>query len=400
MVKKLVIIVFTFFVNLLVAQSTEGYWDKMRVTTETISLRAGEKKVIKSQNFPTGTTEVVYRITVLDNNQKLSNSLFSLLKSIPDPTGISQGTAGAVFLVSAISGDDKCKYAIFTNSNDAQNYVKSDDFKNACFVQEKPINKAARLLSNTCINLTSQNLWFAFDSNNWFMNQKIIVEIVPWVNKNLSRGWNLQTKQEIINYTKTFKVYPLLTKKDSFSANFLELVTTKYTYKEFSSLISQEKMLVVDNLTLQIIKKIGEENNFNNLIREASDTAFLNGNIDTAITILQQDLIEKNSALITDYNKLGYYFILTKQFYKAENILLKGIEKDKTEIELQLNLAHVYLFTNRINEAKIIHEKYKNLNINTKISWNEQILKDFELFKKYNLPTNNFKKIKRIISKY
>jgi len=43
----------------------------------------------------------------------MANSLVSVLKSIPDPTGISQGSAGAVLLLSKISGEDKCKYAIF-----------------------------------------------------------------------------------------------------------------------------------------------------------------------------------------------------------------------------------------------------------------------------------------------
>ena len=398
MVKKIVVIFFVFFGNLLVAQSTEGYWDNMRVSTETITLRAGEKKFFKTQDFPVGTTEIVYRITILDNNQKLSNSLFSLLKSIPDPTGISQGTAGAVFLLSTISGDDKCKYGIFTTNSDAQNYIKTNEFTNACYIQEKPINKEARLLSDNCINFKTQNLWFAFDSNNWFMNQKIVVEIVPWVNKNLSRGWNSQTKQEIINFTKTLKVYSSLIKKETFSANFLELVVVKYTYKEFSSLINQEKMLVIENVIEACVKKIGEENNSYNMFREASNAAFLKGNSDLAIKILQEDIFDKNRALITDFRKLGNYYLLTKQFEKAENIFLKGIEKDTSEIHLQLDLAHVYLFTNRIEEAKAIHEKYKNQNINTITSWVEQTKNDFDLFKKYKLPSNNFKKIKRILN--
>jgi hypothetical protein len=48
----------------------------------------------------------------LDDNQKIANSLVSLLKAVPDPTGISQGLR-AVFLLSRISGDDKSSYAVF-----------------------------------------------------------------------------------------------------------------------------------------------------------------------------------------------------------------------------------------------------------------------------------------------
>jgi hypothetical protein len=44
--------------------------------------------VIKTDDFPVGTTELIYRITLLDDNQKIANSLVSLLKAVPDPTGI------------------------------------------------------------------------------------------------------------------------------------------------------------------------------------------------------------------------------------------------------------------------------------------------------------------------
>ena len=70
-------------------------------------------------DLPVGTTEFVYRITVLDENQKLTSSLVSVLKAIPDPSGISQGTAGAIHLTSAISGDDKCTFALFQEANAA-----------------------------------------------------------------------------------------------------------------------------------------------------------------------------------------------------------------------------------------------------------------------------------------
>lgn len=397
MVKKIIVaVLFVFTINSY-SQSAEGYWDNTRVTTETVSLRAGEKKAIKSQEFPVGTTEVVYRITLLDDNQKLSSSLVSVLKAIPDPTGISQGTAGAVFLLSTISGDDKCKYAIFTSNSDAENYIKSNKPNNACFVQDKPINKEAKLLSGNCISSKTQHLWFTFASDNWVMNQKIIVEIVPWVNKKLNRGWNIEAKQEIINYSKTLKVYASLSKKEAFSANFLEAILQKYTYKEFTSLLSQEKNVVTDRVTEEALKKTGEVKQLYNLYRDASYTAFLKGDFDKALKVLQEDIIDKNRAVAMDFCKLGDYYLFSKQFDKAENAFQTGIELDATEINLQLNLAHLYLFTNRISEAKEIHKKYKNQNVNAKTSWKEQTQKDFDLFKKYNFPTDDFKKITKIL---
>jgi hypothetical protein len=115
-VKKIVLLLFvSIFYQSGFAQK-DGYWDKDRSTTKEIIVSARNRIVIKTDDFPIGTTELIYRITLLDDNQQLAGSLISLLKSIPDPTGISQGAAGAVFLLSKISGDDKCKYAVFSSN--------------------------------------------------------------------------------------------------------------------------------------------------------------------------------------------------------------------------------------------------------------------------------------------
>lgn len=385
--------------TVLFSQSTEGYWDNIRTTTETISLRAGEKKFIKTADFPTGTTEIVYRITLLDDNQKLSSSLVSVLKAIPDPTGISQGTAGAVFLLSTISGDDKCKYSIYTSNTDAENYIKTNKTTNACFVQNIPINKEAKLIASNsaCFSSKTQNLFFAFESDNYLLKQKIIIEVVPWINKKLSRGWNSDNKKEIVNLTKTFKVYSKITKKEQFSSDFMEQITQKYTYKEYSNLLAEEKKLLNELFTEQSLKKTGEINLYYDLFREASANAFKNENLEKALTIIQTEIIDKNRAKASDYSTIGTYYLVSKQFDKAEKSFLKGIALDASETILQLQLSHLYLFTDKVTEAKELHKKYKNQNISAKISWIEQTKTDFELFKKYKLPETNFKKILRIL---
>lgn len=382
------------------AQSKEGYWDNIRTTNEAISLRAGEKKVIKTADFPEGTTEVVYRITILDDNQKLSSSLVSVLKAIPDPTGISQGTAGAVFLVSTISGDDKCKYAIFTQPKDAETYLTTEKTDNACVVQDTPVNKEARLLrtkSSECLTTKTQNLYFAFQSDNWVMKQKVVLEVVPWVDNKASRGWNSDTKKEILELSKTIKVYKSLTSKDAFSVAFLEKVSQKYTAKEFSNLLPIEKSAAIEQATDDVLKKTGESQKYYSLFRERANAAINKGNFEDAITIIQSDLIAKNRAQSIDYATLGNYYILSKQFDKSEKTLNEAIAKDPTDINLQLQLAHLYLFTDRVSEAKDIHKKYKDQNVNSKTSWIQQTNKDFDLFKKCRLPEDNFKKILRVL---
>ena len=196
------------FISLLItalstAQS-DGYWDKERATAKQIIVSARQRIIIPIEELPTGTTEIVYRITLLDENQQLSNSLVSILKAIPDPTGISQGSAGAVFLLSKIAGDDKCKYAIFNNKEIALDYKKDGNVDKACLYQNKPVNKDAKRLSiksSTCFK--SGLMWFGFESKNWIMNQRIILEVVPWVDTKLSRGWSVENRKNILSICKS-----------------------------------------------------------------------------------------------------------------------------------------------------------------------------------------------------
>jgi hypothetical protein len=400
MLKKLYFILPLFAVITSSGQSKNGYWDNIRTTNETIILRAGEKKVIKTADFPDGTTEIVYRITLLDDNQKVSSSLVSVLKAIPDPTGISQGAAGAVFLASTISGDDKCKYAIFSEAKEADLFLTTAKNDKACLVQDTPINKEARLLkakNSACFNSKTQNLYFAFESDNWVMKEKVILEVVPWVDNKASLGWDSDNKNEIISLSKTLKVYPTLTSKESFSVAFLEKIAQKFSYKEFTNLLPIEKSAAIENATDEALKKTGETKKYYSLFRDRANAAINKGNFEDAITILQSEIIAKNRAESLDYATLGNYYILSKQYDKAEKTLNEAISKDATDINLQLQLAHLYLFTNRFSEAKAIHKKYKEQNVNSKTSWTEQTKIDFELFKKCRLPEDDFKKILRVL---
>ena len=218
----------------------DGYWDKARATTEEITVSARDRIIIKTQDFPEGTTELVYRITLLDKNQEMAGSLVSVLKAIPDPTGISQGSAGAVFILSKISGDDKCKYAIFSSNDLAAKYKENGKTDAACLVQDNPVSKDAKRLSadkSACMKSNSGNLWFGFESKNWIMNQKIILEVVPWVDNKLSRGWTLENRKQIIDQCKTSNLAQKMTNSDDFCVCILDKIQSKYKFKEFQKLI-------------------------------------------------------------------------------------------------------------------------------------------------------------------
>jgi hypothetical protein len=68
-----------------------------------------------------------------------------------------------------------------------------------------------------------------------------------------------------------------------------------------------------------------------------------------------------------------------------------------TNIEHQLRLANVYMFTNKISDAKGIHKKYRSNNVSSSKSWAQATKEDFENFKENGLPTGDFKKILRIL---
>lgn len=384
----------SFFSN---AQS-DGYWDKERATSKHVVAGARERVLISSEDLPEGTTEVVYRISLLNQKQQVANSLISILKAIPDPTRISQGSAGAMALLSVISGEDKCKYGIFGSAKDANLFQVTGKSNKACFFQNTPVNnevKRLTLASNPC--LKTPILRFGFESENWILNQKIILEVVPWVNVKLSNGWNSSTKKELIALSKSSKVYPTLLKKEAFSIQFLQDIQQQYTFKEFTNLLPLEKKIVVETIIENALIKTGEIKKAYLQIRLNAQVLFEKGNFDEAIALLQSDIFLKNRAEPLDYYVLGNFYLLSKQFNKAATCINEGILKNPSEIYLQLALAHLYLFTNRISDAKEIHKKYKNQNIDSKTTWDTQTKLDLALFKKYNLPTADFKKILRIL---
>ncbi|WP_288981741.1 tetratricopeptide repeat protein [uncultured Flavobacterium sp.] len=377
---------------------TDGFWDKERATTKEISLSAGKRALIKTEDLPVGTTEFVYRITLLDEGQKLTSSLVSVLKAIPDPTGISQGTAGAIQLTSAISGDDKCTYALFQEANAANVFFKDGKTDKACFEQKEKVNKEAKLISSSSLCLTNlPNLWFGFESQNWLMNQKIVLEVVPWVDYKASRGWDKTTKNEILTIAKKLPVVSKLTKKDQFYAVFIENMAKKFTYRDFLQLLTVEKNNAIDKLTEESLKSTSELKAYYDIIREKSFAAFQKGNYEEAITIISSEMMAKNRATYIDYEILGDYYLFSKQFTKAEETYNKGLKLNPSEIHFQLNLAHIYLFTDRISDAKDIHKKYAHESLSNGKTWIAQTKLDFTTFEKYGLPTDDFKKILRVI---
>ncbi|SEG25734.1 tetratricopeptide repeat protein [Flavobacterium urumqiense] len=400
--KKNFIVLFLFLitVNTVFAQK-DGYWDKARATTEEISVSARDRIIIKTQDFPEGTTEVVYRITLLDKNQQMAGSLISVLKAIPDPTGISQGSAGAVFILSKISGDDKCKYAVFSTADLATKYKENGKTDDACLFQDMPISKDAKRLStekSSCMQLNTGNLWFGFESKNWIMNQKIILEVVPWVDNKLSRGWTLKNRKAIIDQCKTSNLAQKMTNSDDFCVCILDKIQSKYKFKEFQKLLAVERAKAFKDFGTSCF---GESNLsksvYNDLRKQAAGLA-KQGKQGEAIQKLTT-IINDGKATALDYNSIGNSYLLTKQYGKAIKFLKEGEKLDHTELLIQLNLAHAYLLNDNYAAAKAIYKEYQSQNVTDSLGWTQKVKQDFAAFKKAGITSNDFERVLKLMDK-
>lgn len=397
--KKIVLLLFISISTTSVFAQKDGYWDKERAFNKEIVVSARERIVVKTEDLPVGTTEVVFRITLLDQNQQMANSLVSVLKSIPDPTGISQGSAGAVFLVSKISGDDKCKYAIFSNAASAAEYKKSGDTDNACFLQEEAVSKDAKRLSidkSLCLLPNSNAMWFGFESKNWIMNQKIVLEVVPWVNNRLSSGWTLENRKLVINQCKTSDLAKKIINSDDFCVCVLNKLQKEYKFQEFQKLLPIEKTKAFKDYGNTCFNETGaSEKIYADLRTQATDLA-KQGKYGEAINKLSV-IVVHGKPNATDYNNLGYAYLVTKQYAKAVKFLKEGEKLDDSELLIQMNLAHAYLLDKDFRSAKPIYKKYQSQNVNDSLSWIQKVKQDFETFKTAGLPSNDFDRVLRLL---
>ena len=398
---KLFKILFLLINCVALSQQTQGYWDKERITNKEIKVSAGKKIMVKSEDFPEGTTEFVYRITVLDENQKLASDLASVLKAIPDPYFIGKGTGGAINLASAISGSDKCTYAIFSDNVKANNFTKTGNIKSSCLFQNNPVSKDAKVVSlekSNCLKGDTQNIWFGFESKNWLIGEKIVLEIVPWIDIKSSKIWMPLNKKSVISFIKTTETASILPNSDSYSYNVLELLQNNYKFSTFQKLSSFEKNQIIGKFEKQALAETNNISNYCKYYRQKSNTIAQNGKFEDAIQLLNNKVIDVGIATALDYNVLSEMYLYTKQFEKALKYLKIAEKLDTTELLVQLNLAHTYMFLDKVSESKKIHSLFLNQNVSVTQSWKNKTINDLNKFQKLNLPADNFKKILRLMN--
>ncbi len=177
------------------SQISDGYWDEIRKTENTIYLENGERKYTEV-TLPTGTVEVIYIVRFLDKSDAaVRNSISTVLTSTNNPYAL--GGAAVLNLLDAIGGDNKGQFHVFTSQADAINYEKNGTINNPCYssVHKIPGEKGSFLIDKSnCMKEGIKTLYFCFVNENYIDNEKITLEVFPWVNIKASRGWTLEIK--------------------------------------------------------------------------------------------------------------------------------------------------------------------------------------------------------------
>ncbi|MNY11426.1 hypothetical protein D3C86_1444540 [compost metagenome] len=227
------------------------------------------------------------------------------------------------------------------------------------------------------------------------MSQKVVIEVVPWVDTKLSRGWNQDNKNEIISLCKTSTMAQKMANSDDFCVCILNKIMKQYRYDEFQKLLAVEKTKVYKDFGNSCYKDTDISKNVFNDLRTQVASLIKAQKYNEAIPKLNT-IVSEGKATALDYSSLGYCYILTKQYAKALKVLLEGEKLDDTELLVKLNLAHTYLVSDDYSAAKAIYKKYQTQNVTDSLSWIAKTKLDFAAFEKAGLPTKDFEKVLKL----
>lgn len=400
MIKTILCLIVTLFPFIAKCQNQDGYWDKDRATSRETVLAAGYKTWIRTDELPVGTTEIVYRITILDVDQKMVNSLSTALMAIPDPSGFSKGSGLALSLMSGLSGDDYCYYSIFSSYELADNYTKNGNYKTACYSNPNEINRDVnRIILNKsiCLNENTRYLWFGFKNTNMVMNEKIVLEVVPWVDNKASSGWTNGIKTKFMESCKTNQGMVNISNPEEYCLCILSELQNEYKVQDFQKLIPLEQNKIMMETGKKCLSSTGKLDNIYDKERNHANMLISNRQFAAAID-KYQGIIKNAPPKYTDYNNLGYCYILTKQYLKAIKYLKEGEKIDETDLMIKGNLAHAYLLNGDFEIAKNIYLKYKSQNINETMSWVDMVKADFNDFKTNGVLSEHYSEILSLIN--
>jgi predicted Zn-dependent protease len=182
---------------------------------------------------------------------------------------------------------------------------------------------------------------------------------------------------------------------DEFCVCVLDKLQKEFKFQEFQKLLAIEKSKVMKDYGSTCFDETGaskaEVSILRNQILELTKQKKYGDAISKGLL-----LINEGKANATDYGILGENYILTKQYGKAIKYLKEGEKRDDSDLLVQLNLAHAYLFNNDFKSAKTIYKKYQSQNVTDSLSWSQKVKQDFIIFENAGLPKDNFDRVLRL----
>jgi tetratricopeptide (TPR) repeat protein len=173
-------------------------------------------------------------------------------------------------------------------------------------------------------------------------------------------------------------------------------IQSKYSFKEFQKLLIEERNKTFKDFGALCFNETGASKAFNSDLRKQATALANKGNYGAAIAKMNT-ILNNGKAEALDYNTLGYYYLITKQFRKALKTLQEGEKLDTTELLIQLNLAHAYLLNGNYKSAKAIHKTYSNQNVTDSLSWMQKTKLDFDAFQKAGIQHEDFDVIMKFL---
>lgn len=378
-------------------QNSTGYWDKSRSIYKEVKLSAGQRTWHRI-DIPLGTTQVVARITMLGKSQKITKSLTDLLINIPGPEA--KALAAGTSLTSAVMGDDECSYRIFLSKKDADAYYINQTSNNSCKLGNSITHEVIYLdRGKGCINGNATSLYFAFQSENSVLDERIILELLPWIDEEASKGWTKDIKDNLYKEFVSAMVSAGAEKEEAQNVSqcIILKMQSNYTLPQIQNYSEPELNAVFKQLGEECVEEGGyyeamAEDEQNTLAEEADKLAE-DGKYGEAADKLLELINSVESPEAFYYNEIGYNLLLSKQFTRALKYLKEGEIKDETDLLIQGNLAHAYLLSGDFQKANFIYQKYRGQNVDAKTSWEDMVKEDYDAFKKLGISSSKFAEI-------
>jgi tetratricopeptide (TPR) repeat protein len=228
------------------------------------------------------------------------------------------------------------------------------------------------------------------------MNQKIILEVVPWVDIKLSKGWTIDNRKSIIDQCKTSNMAQKMTNSDDFCVCILDKIQAKYKYPEFQKLLAVERNKAFKDFGNSCFGETSVSRATYTDLRKQASSLVKQGKHGEAIAKLSM-IINDGKANALDYNAIGNSYLLTKQYGKAIKYLKEGEKLDDSELLIKLNLAHAYLLNDNFKTAKPIYKEYQSQNVTDSLSWTQKTKQDFEAFQKAGIQNDDFEKVLKMM---